>query len=87
MASRRIVVLGLVVIAAGVSGYLLWRSAQVKAIGTIFPSHFVIDGLVLIDQLGASLWEVARDWRRLWILALVYFVLAVMSAGRRHGHG
>jgi ABC-2 type transport system permease protein len=45
---------------------------------------------VRIDQLGASLWEVARDWRGLWILAFVYFALAVMSAAlikRRHAHG
>jgi ABC-2 type transport system permease protein len=62
----------------------------VLAVGTIFPSDFAIDGLVRINQLGASLWEVARDWRGLWILALVYFALAVMSAAlvrRRHAHG
>jgi ABC-2 type transport system permease protein len=62
----------------------------VQAIGYVFPSDFAIDGLVRINQLGASLWEVARDWRGLWILALVYFALAVMSAAlvrRRHAHG
>ena len=50
----------------------------VRALGYIFPGDFAIDGLVRIDQLGASLWEVARDWRGLWILALVYLALAVM---------
>jgi ABC-2 type transport system permease protein len=62
----------------------------VRAAGTIFPSDLAIDGLVRIDQLGASLWEVTRDWRGLWILTLVYFALAVMSAAlvkRRHAHG
>jgi ABC-2 type transport system permease protein len=62
----------------------------VRAFGYIFPSDFAIDGLVRIDQLGASLWEVARDWRGLWILAVVYFTLAVMSAffvKRRRAHG
>lgn len=62
----------------------------VLAVGTIFPSDFAIDGLVRINQLGASLWEVALDWRGLWMLALVYFALAVMSAAlvrRRHAHG
>jgi ABC-2 type transport system permease protein len=62
----------------------------VQAVGYIFPSDFAIDGLVRIDQLGASLWEVARDWRGLWILAVVYFTLAVMSASfvkRRQAHG
>ena len=50
------------------------------AAGYIFPSDLAIDGIVRIDQLGASLWEVAHDWRGLWGLAIVYFVLAVISA-------
>jgi ABC-2 type transport system permease protein len=57
--------------------------------GYIFPSDFAIDGLVRIDQLGATLWEVARDWRGLWALAIIYFALAVMSATlvkRRRAH-
>jgi ABC-2 type transport system permease protein len=62
----------------------------VQAVGAIFPSDFAIDGLVRINQLGASLWEVARDWRGLWCLAVIYFALAVMSAAlvkRRQAHG
>lgn len=62
----------------------------VLAFGTVFPSDLAIDGLVRIDQLGASLWEVARDWWGLWILALAYFALAVISTAfvkRRHVHG
>jgi ABC-2 type transport system permease protein len=62
---------------------------RAQAVGYIFPSDFAIDGLVRIDQLGASLWEVARDWRGLWVLALVYFALAVISAAlvkRSHSH-
>src|SRR5437016_1519996 len=56
----------------------------------VFPSDFAIDGMVRIDQLGASLWEVVRDWRGLWILAVIYFALAVTSAffvKRREAHG
>jgi ABC-2 type transport system permease protein len=30
--------------------------------------------------MGASLWEVSRDWRGLWYLAVIYFALAVASA-------
>jgi ABC-2 type transport system permease protein len=63
---------------------------RVQALGYIFPSYFAIDGLVRIDQLGASLWEVAHDWRGLWILAVVYFALAVVSVfwvNRRQAHG
>jgi ABC-2 type transport system permease protein len=62
----------------------------VQAAGTIFPSNFAIDGLLRIDQLGANLWEVARDWQGLWILAFAYFALAVMSVAlvkRRRAHG
>jgi ABC-2 type transport system permease protein len=65
-------------------------SERVQVFGNIFPSYFAIDGLVRIDQLGASLWEVAHDWRGLWILTAVYFGLAVMSAflvKRRQAHG
>jgi ABC-2 type transport system permease protein len=57
---------------------------------SLFPSDFAIDGIVRIDQLGASLWEVAHDWRGLWGLAIIYFVIAVMSAfvvERRRRHG
>jgi ABC-2 type transport system permease protein len=62
----------------------------VQVAGYIFPSDFAIDGMVRIDQLGATLWEVVRDWRGLWALAIIYFVLAVMSAAlvkRRRAHG
>jgi len=64
--------------------------APVLAAGYIFPSDLAIDGIVRIGQLGASLWEVARDWRGLWGLAIGYFVLAVISAhviARRRRHG
>jgi len=54
--------------------------APLFAAGRIFPSELAIDGLVRIDQLGANLWEVVRDWRGLWLLALVYFALAALSA-------
>jgi ABC-2 type transport system permease protein len=53
---------------------------RVQAVGYIFPSDFAIDGIVRINQLGASLWEVVRDWRGLWCLAVIYFALAVISA-------
>ena len=62
----------------------------VLAAGYIFPSDLAIDGIVRIDQLGASLWEVAHDWRGLWALAIAYFALAVISAflvKRRLVHG
>jgi ABC-2 type transport system permease protein len=75
-----------------VTGFSWPREAipeAVQPVGFIFPSDFAIDGLVRIDQLGANLWEVARDWRGLAILTVVYFALAVMSAffvRRRRAH-
>ncbi|MGJ5175638.1 ABC transporter permease [Bradyrhizobium oligotrophicum] len=48
--------------------------------GRIFPVDFAIDGLVRINQLGASLWEVTSSWLGLWCLTVVYFGLAVISA-------
>jgi ABC-2 type transport system permease protein len=62
----------------------------VLAASYIFPSDLAIDGIVRIGQLGASLWEVAHDWRGLWALAVIYFALAVISAfliRRRQVHG
>jgi ABC-2 type transport system permease protein len=51
-----------------------------STLGRAFPADFAIDGLVRINQLGASLWEVSRDWVGLWWLALIYFTLALISA-------
>ena len=62
----------------------------VLAAGHVFPADFAIDGIVRINQLGASPWEVVHAWRGLWVLVAVYFVLAVISARfvqRRHAHG
>jgi ABC-2 type transport system permease protein len=63
-----------------------------KALGRMFPADSAIDGLVRINQLGASIWEVAHDWLALWCLALAYFALAVISAfivkrGQANAHG
>jgi ABC-2 type transport system permease protein len=62
----------------------------VATAGYVFPSDFAIDGLVRIDQLGANLSEVARDWQGLWLLAVAYCALAVLSAHyvqRKWAHG
>jgi ABC-2 type transport system permease protein len=47
-------------------------------LGRLFPSEAAIDGLVRINQMGARLGEVAGDFRVLWALATVYFLLAVL---------
>jgi ABC-2 type transport system permease protein len=62
---------------------------SVLAVGSIFPSEFAIDGLVRLNQTGAGLHELGRQWGGLWCLTAVYFVLAVVSARfqRRSVHG
>ena len=75
---------------AYVASFLKQVPGPVLAVGYIFPSDLAIDGIVRIDQLGATLWEVAHDWHGLWALAIIYFALAVISAfviKRRQAHG
>ena len=42
------------------------------------PSSTAIDGIVRINQMGASLHGVIHNWLVLWLLTAVYFVLAVL---------
>jgi ABC-2 type transport system permease protein len=57
-------------------------------LGRVFPSEAAIDGMVRINQMGASLAEVSRDWVMLLVLLLGYFLIAVISTHlhRRIGH-
>lgn len=59
---------------------------MLRRASVVFPSTSGIDGLVRLNQMGASLADVTHDWRRLWILALVYAGLAV-AATRLLTHG
>jgi len=54
-----------------------------EQIRRVFPSESAIDGLVRINQMGASLSEVRPDWLYLWLLAAAYFGLALVAARRR----
>ncbi len=51
----------------------------IRAASRVFPSTSAIDGLVRINQMGASLHDVWRDWMTLWALTCVYAVLAMLS--------
>jgi ABC-2 type transport system permease protein len=65
------------------AGYSWPREAipeLVQAAAYVFPADLAIDGIVRLDQMGANLWEVARDWRGLWCLTIVYFGFAVISS-------
>jgi ABC-2 type transport system permease protein len=51
----------------------------IRTASRIYPSTSAIDGLVRIDQMGASILDVRRDWMTLWILTIVYGLLAAAS--------
>jgi ABC-2 type transport system permease protein len=42
--------------------------------GYLVPSTFGIQGFVKINSMGASLWEVAFEYRMLWLQAGIYFI-------------
>ncbi|MCW6507736.1 ABC transporter permease [Lichenifustis flavocetrariae] len=52
-----------------------------RVLSMIFPSTLGIDGLVRVNQMGASFGDVFRDWARLWVLVGIYAVLAI-AVGR-----
>ena len=51
----------------------------IRAASRVFPSTSAIDGFVRINQMGASILEVKRDWTTLWIFDVVYGLLAAAS--------
>jgi ABC-2 type transport system permease protein len=60
-----------------------------RNLSRLFPSTSAIDGLVRINQMGATLNDVSTDWLSLWALACVYGALAVVAGfvrNRRTGH-
>ena len=54
--------------------------AALRMASLVFPSTSGIDGLVRLNQMGASLQDVSADWTRLWVLAGVYAALAILAA-------
>jgi ABC-2 type transport system permease protein len=51
----------------------------IRAASRIFPSTSAIDGLIRINQMGASILDVKRDWTTLWILTVTYGALAALA--------
>jgi ABC-2 type transport system permease protein len=49
----------------------------------LLPSVNAIDGMVRINQMGATLSDIRPDWERLWALTLLYFVVAFAGARLR----
>ncbi|GHT48751.1 membrane protein [Bacteroidia bacterium] len=44
----------------------------------LFPSTFGIQGFVKINSMGATLWEIAFEYRMLWLQTGVYFIIAYL---------
>ncbi len=51
----------------------------VRAASRVFPSTSAIDGLIRINQMGATIQDVSGDWMWLWILTGIYGLLAVLA--------
>ena len=77
--------------------FLVWvRFGSLIRQGLTVPSEEeplpvnAIDGIVRINQMGASLAEVRPDWVHLWALTLIYFIIAAalaqLRAARMPGH-
>ena len=52
-------------------------------IAKCIPSTPGINGFVRLTQMKASFFEVKNEWNHLWLLSLVYFVMAAISLKRR----
>jgi ABC-2 type transport system permease protein len=52
----------------------------IRELSRAVPSTSAIDGLVRINQMGASLHDVVKDWAFLWGLAGLYGVLTIGAA-------
>ena len=63
----------------------------IREASRVVPSTSAIDGLVRINQMGASLHDVVKDWAFLWALVAIYGALAIGAAlvfrKREVGHG
>ncbi|MBQ7057135.1 MAG: ABC transporter permease [Bacteroidaceae bacterium] len=62
---------------------LSWPSAAIpgywKIFSYIFPSTFAINGFVHINNMGASLLDVRKEWDALWLQAAFYFFTCCLS--------
>lgn len=59
-----------------------WPSSNIPAfwkyLSYLFPSTFGINGFVKLTNMGASLYDIKREYTALWIHSAVYFMLALL---------
>ncbi|MDR2056827.1 MAG: ABC transporter permease [Dysgonamonadaceae bacterium] len=60
---------------SGISWPLPAIPAFWKYVGYLIPSSFGIQGFVKINSMGADLWEIAFEYRMLWLQTGIYFVI------------
>jgi ABC-2 type transport system permease protein len=53
-----------------------------RAIASLLPSTLGVDGILRITQLGAGLGDVVRSWAWMWVLVLIFGVLAYSGERR-----
>jgi ABC-2 type transport system permease protein len=53
----------------------------IRAASRVIPGTSAIDGLVRINQMGASVMDVRSDWTTLWVLTIVYGLMAAAATG------
>lgn len=51
-------------------------------LGALIPASSGVRGFIRINQMGATLYEVRREWMILWALCLLYFGTALWAAAR-----
>ena len=54
-----------------------------KYLGKLLPSTSGIDGFIKLSQMEASFSNILPEWTSLWLLAFIYFTLAVFTLKRR----
>src|SRR5574344_2503077 len=59
-----------------------WPSSNIPAfwkyLSYLFPSTFGINGFVKLTNMGATLYDIKREYTALWIHSVVYFMLALL---------
>jgi ABC-2 type transport system permease protein len=54
-----------------------------KYVGHLIPSTFGIQGFIKLNSMGADLWEIAYEYRMLWLLTGFYFITTCLIYRRQ----
>ncbi|MXP05166.1 MULTISPECIES: ABC transporter permease [unclassified Apibacter] len=66
----------------GVSWPTLAFPEWIKVVSYVFPTTLAVKGFLEITQSGASLIEIKELWLQMWIMCLIYFVIAALTLKR-----